>query len=107
MVSSSCSGLLLALVLGRLWRGLLIALPLICFVVAATSLACGAMGIVQHAGVERLLLHNGSSVHPGHGRHWEGIGGVSYLQRGHLISVGTAAYSSLIKGLGRFSKSVV
>jgi hypothetical protein len=95
VVSSSCSGHLLVLVLGRLWRGLLIALLLICLMVAATSLAGGAMGIVQHAGVERLCLHNGSSVHPGHWRHWEDNGGEGYSQRDHLISDGAAASTSL------------
>ena len=98
VVSSSCSGTLLELVLGRLWRGLLIALPLICLMAAATSLAGGAMGIVQQAGVERLRSHNRSSVHPGHGRHWEDNGVEGYSQRGHLISGGTAANMSLRMG---------
>jgi hypothetical protein len=65
---------------------------------AAASLAGGAMGIVQHAGVERLRCHNRSSVHPGHGRHWEDNGVEGYSQRGHLISGGTAANTSLRMG---------
>jgi phosphoribosylformylglycinamidine (FGAM) synthase PurS component len=47
--------------------GLIIALPFTFVVAAATSLASGAMGIVQPAGVERPVFTNGSSVHPGRG----------------------------------------
>jgi hypothetical protein len=50
---------------GGVWLGLLIALPFMCLMATATSLAGGAMGIVQPAGVERPLFAKGSSVHPG------------------------------------------